>query len=296
MVAVSQATTAESGKSKGGETMKHCYQVATPDVAVADDVTALQGDLEENFRLLSEIGYDGVEFMTINPAKLDVAEIKALSEKYSLPVVLVCTGEIYGQLRLSFTDKDAVVRRKAIEKVKEIIEFASYFGANINIGRVRGFSDENDPTSSLKLAVRALREVCDYAAPRGVKVLIEHIETMETNFIITVSESCDLVNLVNRENFKIMIDVFAMYHEEQDIYEAIRRYSPQHNLHVHLSDSDRYYPGHRDMDFDKIIKTFREASFDGPFVQEVLQLPDQETAARKCFEHIQPILDKYYAK
>lgn len=276
--------------------MKHCYQIATPDVALASDVTALQGDLEQNFRLLSEIGYDGVEFMTIDPKKLNLPEIKALSEKYSLPIVLVCTGEVYGQLKLSFTDQDGVVQRKAIEKVKEIIEFASYFGANINIGRVRGFSDENDPESSLKLAVGALKELCDYAAPRGVNVLIEHIEKLETNFINTVTESCELVDLIKRENFRIMIDVFAMYHEEKDIYEIIKRYSPKYNLHVHLSDSDRYYPGHRDMDFDRIIKTFREAGFDGPFVEEVLQLPDQETAARKCFEHIQPILEKYYEK
>ena len=39
--------------------MKLCYQVATPDVAIADSVTAYQG-LEKSFYDLASFGYDGV--------------------------------------------------------------------------------------------------------------------------------------------------------------------------------------------------------------------------------------------
>lgn len=278
----------------GGDTIRHCYQIATPEIAHACDVTALQGDLEHSFRLLSDVGYDGVELMTIEPRELNWPEIRALSKKYHLPVVLVCTGEVYGQLGLSFTDCNGAVRTTAIEKVKEIVEFASYLGANINIGRVRGFSDDSRPDHSLSLALVALHEVCDHASPLGVKVLIEHIERMETNFITTVAEACEIVDILNLDNFGIMMDVFAMYHEESDICATIRKYSPRYNYHVHLSDSDRYYPGHRDIDFDRVIRAFSEVGFNNAFVEEVLQLPDQETAARRSFDHVQPILAKYY--
>ena len=44
--------------------MKLCYQVATPDVAIADSVTAYQGSLEKSFGDLGRLGYDGVELMT----------------------------------------------------------------------------------------------------------------------------------------------------------------------------------------------------------------------------------------
>ena len=47
--------------------MKLCYQVATPDVAIADSVTAYQGSLEKSFGDLGRLGYDGVELMTLNP-------------------------------------------------------------------------------------------------------------------------------------------------------------------------------------------------------------------------------------
>ena len=48
--------------------MKLCYQVATPDVAISDSVTAYQGPLDKSFSDLSALGYDGVELMTLNPS------------------------------------------------------------------------------------------------------------------------------------------------------------------------------------------------------------------------------------
>ena len=37
--------------------MKLCYQAATPDVAIADSVTAYQGSLEKSFGDLGRLGY-----------------------------------------------------------------------------------------------------------------------------------------------------------------------------------------------------------------------------------------------
>ena len=82
--------------------MKLCYQVATPDVAIADSVTAYQGPLEKSFSDLAKLGYQGVELMTLNPSELDWDFVKKEAEKNGLKVVLVCTGEIFGQLGLSY--------------------------------------------------------------------------------------------------------------------------------------------------------------------------------------------------
>lgn len=118
--------------------MKLCYQVATPDVAIADSVTAYQGPLEKSFSDLAKLGYQGVELMTLNPSELDWEFVKCEAEKNGLKVVLVCTGEIFGQLGLSYTNPDPENRKEAIRRSKEIIDFAAYLGANINIGRIRG--------------------------------------------------------------------------------------------------------------------------------------------------------------
>jgi len=108
--------------------MRLCYQVATPDVAIADSVTAYQGPLEKSFSDLAKLGYKGVELMTLNPSELDWDFVKSEAEKNGLKVVLVCTGEIWGQLGLSYTSPKAEVRAEAIRRSKEIIDFAATSG------------------------------------------------------------------------------------------------------------------------------------------------------------------------
>ena len=162
--------------------MKLCYQVATPDVAVADSVTAYQGSLDKSFGDLGRLGYDGVELMTLNPGELDWKEVKDTAEKNGLSVVLVCTGEIFGQLGLSYTNPDETIRAEAIRRSKEIIDFASYLGANINIGRVRGqYCGELTRNETQELAVKAFRELADYGAPKGVDIALETVTIMQTN-------------------------------------------------------------------------------------------------------------------
>lgn len=274
--------------------MRFCYQVATPDVAIADSVTAYQGPLAKSFSDLAALGYKGVELMTLNPSELDWSEVKAEAERNGLKVVLVCTGEIYGQLGLSYTDPRAEIRAEAIRRSKEIIDFAAYLGANINIGRIRGqYCKELTREQTEDYAIAAFRELADYAAPQNVQIALETVTIMQTNFINTCAEGADMVDRVDRPNFRLMLDVFHLNLEERDLLEAIRQYSP-YNIHVHLADNNRRYPGHCGLDFRKIIGTFHECGYDGAFTTEIFQIPSMEGAAKGAIEHLQPIFDEIY--
>ena len=110
------------------------------------------------------MGYDGVELMTLNPSELNWKEVKEEAERNNLSVAIVCTGEIFGQLGLSYTDPNEANRKEAISRTKEIIDFASYLGANINIGRIRGqYCKKITREQTEELAVKAFREISDYA-------------------------------------------------------------------------------------------------------------------------------------
>lgn len=274
--------------------MKICYQVATPDVAIADSVTAYQGPLEKSFSDLSSYGYEGVELMTLNPSKLDWNHVKETAEKNNLSVILVCTGEIYGQLGLTYTDPRAEVRKEAIERTKEIIDFASFLGANVNIGRIRGgYREELSKEETEALAIEAFREVSDYALSKNVNIALESVTIMQTNFINTLAQAADMVDRVNRPNFKLMMDIFHLNLEEKDVVEAIKKYS-SYNIHVHLADNNRRYPGHCGLDFEKIIRTFKECGYKGNFCTEIYQIPNQVEAAKGAMAHLKPIIKKVY--
>ena len=277
--------------------MKLCYQAATPDVAVAPSVTAFQGSLEHSFSQLGKIGYDGVELMTLDPDRLDWKEVRAAAEKNGLDVVLVCTGEVFGQLGLSFTDTEEKRRLEAVERVKRLIDFAAFLGANLNIGRVRGqYRDDIPRATTDAWAVEAFRAISDHAAPQGVEIALESVTLMQINFLNTIGECAGMVDAVGRDNFKLMMDVFHMNIEEKDLYQVIRQYSRDYNIHVHLADNNRRYPGHCGMDFERVIETFRDVGYDGPFCTEIFQIPDQEAAARGAMRHLAPIFRRVYGR
>ena len=274
--------------------MKLCYQVATPDVAISDSVTAYQGPLDKSFSYLSALGYDGVELMTLNPSELDWDFVKKEAEKNNLDIALVCTGEIFGQLGLSYTNPKEENRKEAIRRSKEIIDFASYLGANINVGRIRGqYCNELTKEETNKYAVEAFQELADYSIKNDVMIALETVTIMQTNFINTLEEGAAMVDAVDRQNFKLMMDIFHLNLEEKDIIKAINKYSP-YNIHVHLADNNRRYPGHCGLDFEKIFTTFKECGYNGNFCTEIFQIPNQEEAAKGAIEYLKPIIRRVY--
>ena len=274
--------------------MKLCYQVATPDVAISDSVTAYQGPLDKSFSDLSALGYDGVELMTLNPSELDWDFVKKEAEKNHLDIALVCTGEIFGQLGLSYTNPKEENRKEAIRRSKEIIDFASYLGANINIGRIRGqYCSELTKEETYKYAVEAFLALADYSIKKNVMIALETVTIMQTNFINTLEEGAAMVDAVDRPNFKLMMDIFHLNLEEKDVIEAIKKYSP-YNIHVHLADNNRRYPGHCGLNFEKIFTTFKECGYDGNFCTEIFQIPNQEEAAKGAIEYVKPIIKRVY--
>lgn len=276
--------------------MKLCYQVATPDVAIAESVTAYQGPLQKTFGDLAAFGYDGVELMTIDPGKLNWDEVKKTAEDLGIVVGLVCTGEIFGQLGLSFADPDAGVRREAIDRVNGIIDFAAHLGAKINIGRVRGqYRPGVAHEQTEEWAVEAFRAISDYAAPKKVMIALENVTIMQTNFVNTMAEARRMIELTDRPNFKAMIDVFHLNIEEKDMYQAIRD-NADINIHVHLSDNNRRYPGNCGMDFPKVIQTFHDVGYDDLFCTEIFQYPTMEESAKRSIAYLAPIFEKVYGR
>ena len=83
--------------------------------------------------------------------------------------------------------------------------------------------------------------------------------------------------------------------EEMDIYQAIRDYSDI-NIHVHLSDNNRRYPGNCGLDFEKIIQTFHDVGYDELFCTEVFQYPSMEECARRSIAYLAPIFEKVYGR
>lgn len=270
--------------------MKLAYQVSTPEVRPSPAVTAYQGDIAASFRRLGEVGYDGAELMVANPALIDAAPIERLAAEYGLDVPMVCTGEVFGQDKVSFSDPDDAVRNEAISRARAAIDLASRFGAQINLGRIRGgIVPGVPPEQSRRRAVDAFRELAEYAQSKNVVIALEPVNSLAINFINTTLEGVNMVREVGRDSFRMMLDSNHMFIDDPDMDAAIESARGVVS-YVHLVDSNRKYPGNCKLDFAGFLSGLRGIGYDGYVSVEVFQIPDQDTALQKSHDHIRPLL------
>ena len=270
--------------------MKLAYQVSTPEVEKSPAVTSYQGDLAAAFACLRETGYDGAELMVCDPARVDRRLVGRLAREYGLDIPMICTGEVFGQGRASFSDPDDGVRAEAVRRIRDAVDLAAALGAQINLGRVRGGYVDGQPREvSYRRAFDAFMEISDYAGGKGVIVALEPVNTLVINFINSTRDGLDMVRAVNRDNFRMMLDSAHMFIEDADIGDGIRE-SRGVCTYVHLSDSNRKYPGNCKIDFRHFIGLLRENGYAGYVSIEVFQVPDQDTALCRSYRHIKPLL------
>lgn len=273
--------------------MKLAYQVATPEVLYQPGMTCLQGNFRQNIALLAELGYDAVELMTTEPASLDWDEIRDTVAGNGMSVALICTGEM-GGMGWNVSDANPIRRGQGIRRICEAVDMAAYFGVPINAGRIKGdYTREGERAGVWERATDGFRQVCDYAASRGVQVALETAAFVYMHFINTCAEAERLIKEVDRPNFGMMMDIFHMYVEEPDLLASIARYA-RYNLHVHLADNNRMYPGACGMDFEQILRAFHAVGYDGAFTVEVRQLPSPQEAATRAIRHLKPLLVDIY--
>jgi len=265
--------------------MKLAYATATPEVA--GQVLALTGGLEDCFRLLASCGYDGVELMPARPGEVDADQVCLLADRYSLTVPMVCTGELYGQERLMFTDPEPARRRAALDAMKAAIDLAAPFGAFANVGRLRGRLTPGREDDSLKLAYDAFAQAADYGASRGVKVLLEPIASGIADFLHSTDDGLAAVERFSHPNLGLMLDIAHMIAEGEEVADSVGRAAGRFD-YVHVTDSDRLPPGQGTWDLPAVLDALAATGYDGWVSVESRQFPDPATAARSAYDLLRP--------
>ena len=264
--------------------------VGGPDLETAT-LAPYSGDLEQACLKLAALGYDGIELMTKQPSTLDAARLQAILTDNRLNMVGLCTGHVFGEDRLGLVTSELQIDRQAVIRLKEFIDFAGFFGEGtmVNIGRSRGMGDPKQIQRTLSVARDAIQELADYAQPGKVRLSLEPINKAETNFIHSTQDGIELVKLVNRPNFGLMLDTYHMFLEDVDLIRSLHEAAP-YCWHLHFSDSNRRWPGNASIHFDQIIETLNSIGYDGFVGTEILAWPDPDTAARSSIEYLRKFI------
>ena len=253
------------------------------------EAVAIRESFEESLRLIADLGYDGVELAVRDPSLVDAAGIAPLVSGFGLHVPAIGTGQAYLEEGLSFADPDPAVRRGAVDRIKQQVEFARSFSAQVIIGLIRGTCEKRDERAEALARVgECLVECGYYGAQHGVRLVIEPLNRYETTLLNSIGETVEFLEGIRADNIGILADSFHMNIEEPDISGSLLR-AGSSLAHVHVADSNREAPGHGHINFGGFLETLTKIGYDGFYSAEILPEPDGKTAIADAIAHMRSL-------
>lgn len=244
----------------------------------------LRGRFEDSIAQAARLGYDGIELHILDSDAVDRGSIRRALTENHLALTSIGTGPSYSQERIFMTSSSPEVRKEAIRRMKGHIRLGAEFGAVVIIGLMKGQKkDCGDEKAYMDYFDASMEECVRIAESLGVTLAFEVIDRFESDWLNTVEEGLGLLAHIGSDCLKLHLDTFHMNIEEPDLAGCIRKAGKQVG-HVHVADSDRWYPGHAHYDFAATFAALKEIGYEGAVALESFLYPDSETAARNALE------------
>ncbi|MBQ9910313.1 MAG: sugar phosphate isomerase/epimerase [Lachnospiraceae bacterium] len=247
---------------------------------------------EDSIRKAKAYGYDGVELALRSASDISVSALDRYLSDNEMEVSCVSTGQVFAADHLYFTHPDEAVRKRCVSVFRELVDLASNYCGLVNVGRVRGFIEEGrDEEYASALFCETAAPICEYAAKKGVDIIIEPVNRYEINFVNNVEQGARLLSRLGFENAGLMPDVFHMNIEDARIGEALVR-NGQYVKYIHLADSNRLAPGQGHLNFDEVFDALHTIGYDGWASVEIFPVPTPDIAAKQAADFLLPYIRK----
>jgi sugar phosphate isomerase/epimerase len=249
----------------------------------------LQGGIKKAMEKAAQIGYDSVEIQIRYPSNFNGDALLTLAERYELSVSAIGTGLEYSMNGLSLTAENEEIRKQMTIRYREYINLAQTLHSVVFLGMCRG----NTPDAASKeiwldRLHREILPIAEYAREKGVVLAMEPIVFYLTNLLNSTEETLEFLKRPGLEDIELLLDTHHMFIEDRDMIGSFRMCQGR-IAHVHISDSNRRYPGGGNVNFSAVGSVLKEIGYDKVVSLEVLPEPDGETAARKGLSWMQSI-------
>lgn len=256
--------------------------IATPDMPDVDYVHLYKEEIEKNVEKSAKAGFDAVELITPDPDTFEWDRLEKALKDYKMELACINSGRLYSQYGVTLIHTDKAIQKKALEKFKSIIRIAERFKCYANIGIFRGPAISGKPvTYTRDMFVDILKELCEYAAQYKVIINFEPTNRYEINFINTTDEGLDIINRVNMPNLGLLLDLYHMHLEDDDMISKIV-YCRNIVKHFHFTDTDRWPAGnsHGEVNFPQLINILKLINYNGFLSQNLVRSKDADACAK----------------
>src|SRR5215212_777686 len=230
--------------------------------------------LEVTVARLARYGYDAIE-ISGEPGRYDPREVRPLLERHGIrccgSVTLMTDGR-------DLISPDSSVRDQSVQYVNDCLTMVHELGGEFlcvvpsTVGKTVPLADWEQEWG---WGVECLKRCADWAERQQVKIGIEPINRFETYFINRGDQALALADAVGAPHLGVVLDAFHINIEEADPMGAIRA-AGSRLVDFHVADNNRKPPGEGAHDWREIVRTLRQAGYDGYLSSEFV-LPMDRT-------------------
>lgn len=235
--------------------------------------------LEEGMRKAAGLGFDAVELFTADANAVEIETLQALAKKLNLGIAAVGTGAGKVVQGLTLTDPDTSVRSKAMDFIKDMIDFGAAFQAPAIIGSMQGnITPGGSREESIKWLSDGLNILGKWAEKAGVPLIYEPLNRYETNLFNRFEDAAAFLDSLETTNIKLLADLFHMNIEEASVPAIIHKYA-RYIGHIHFADSNRKAIGWGHTPINEIAVALQEINYTDYISAEIFPLPSPDAAA-----------------
>jgi D-psicose/D-tagatose/L-ribulose 3-epimerase len=140
---------------------------------------------------------------------------------------------------------------------------------------------EDQRQAEWQLAVAGVRQACEAAAARKLRIAIEPLNRFETDLVHTAADAVRMARDVAHPAAGVMIDSFHMTIEEDSLEQAVLTAGP-HLIHVQVSENQRGIPGTGLTDWAALAAGLRTIGYRGMVIIESFTPDNRDLAGAVC--------------
>ena len=218
---------------------------------------------------VKSMGFDILEISVETPSLIDGKVIKDVLAENQLEGI-VC-GVFGADRNICSSDPKIVANAKTY--IRWLIDLAEELGSAVVCGPLYSavgkthLEDKEAREAEWDQAVSGIREMAQYAQPKGVKLALETLNRFETDMLNVVSQGLEFCMQTGMDNVGLHLDTFHMHLEEKNSGEAIRLANKK-IYHFRACENDRGVPGTGQVRWDEIAGALKDVKYQGPVVIE----------------------------
>jgi sugar phosphate isomerase/epimerase len=192
----------------------------------------------------------------------NVLQLKTLRTK-----IFMCNVLFPGSIKIAGPEADEQRALVYLEGVLRRAKVAGVPNLILGSGGARRLPDNYLPSTALPAFIVLCRKMAELAQSYGVTIILENLNSGETNFLNKLSEAAEIVRRVNHPHFRLNADIYHMMREGESPDEIVRA----GNLIVYCEIAEkekRTLPGMAKDDFGPYLRALKKINFTGPIMIE----------------------------